>query len=255
MFLLGCANPLGSSAAVSSNYHPGIPGATSASMYYATVLSDNPTYYWRVGEASGSLANDSVGSNPGTLLGTFTWGISGAPIGDSNTALSLTTNGFFYSSTFVAGPTIFSLEVWFKTATLTGGKLIGFGNSQIPASSNYDRHIYMTNSGQIIFGCYPGSVQVVTSPASYNDGKWHHAVGTLSLAGMVLYMDGVSVGTNPATTAQAYSGYWRIGYDNLNSWTNVPASYYFNGSLDEIAVYMTQALTASKVLNHYTAAQ
>ena len=187
------------------------------------------------------------------MQGTFSWGFPGALVGDPDTSLSLTTNGFFYGPTLLVGPNVFSLETWFKTTTVIGGKLIGFGNLQIAASGSYDRHIYMSTTGQIYFGCYPGSVQVATSAISYNDGNWHHAVGTLSASGMVLYIDGVSVGTNPSTTAQVYSGYWRVGYDNLNSWTNAPAQYFFNGTLDETAVYMNQALTPAQVLKHFNA--
>jgi hypothetical protein len=250
IFLEGCAPPASS---MTSTFHPGIPGASGQLAYSSVILADSPTYYWRLGDSGGALASDLVGGNSGMMQGTYTWGIPGALFGDPNTALTLTTNGYFYGPTSVAGPTIFSLELWFKTTTATGGKLIGFGNLQTGASSNYDRHIYMTNSGQIYFGCYPGGVQVATSPLSYNDGNWHYAAATLSTSGMILYIDGASVGTNAATTAQAYSGYWRVGYDSLTGWTAPPTSNFFNGTLDEAAVYMTKALTPTQILNHYNA--
>ena len=60
-------------------------------------------------------------------------------------------------------------------------------------------------------------------------------VGTLGPDGMTLYVDGVKVATDPTTTsAQSYSGYWRIGGDNLDGWTNQPTSRNFNGTIDEV---------------------
>ena len=84
--------------------------------------------------------------------------------------------------------------------------------------------------------------------------------GTGSLA---LYVDGQLIGTNTTSTAQPYSGYWRVGGDNLNGWnldpwgsnsqgTTQPHSYYFNGTIADVAVYPT-ALSASQVAAHYAA--
>ena len=67
---------------------------------------------------------------------------------------------------------------------------------------------------------------------------------------MKLYVDGALVGTDGATTAQAYLGYWRLGGDNINGWPNQPASQWFNGSIDEFAVYST-ALSAGVAKNHF----
>ena len=49
------------------------------------------------------------------------------------------------------------------------------------------------------------------------------------------------------TNAQAYNGYWRVGGDR--SW---PASNYFAGTIDEVAVY-SFALTTAQVRAHYIA--
>ena len=81
---------------------------------------------------------------------------------------------------------------------------------------------------------------------------------------MTLYIDGHLVGTNATTSAQDYNGYWRIGGDNLNGWnldpwgsnsqgTTEPHSYYFNGTIADVAVYPA-ALSAAQVSAHYAAA-
>ena len=55
----------------------------------------------------------------------------------------------------------------------------------------------MDNSGRVTFGVNPGSVKTVRSAAAYNDGAWHHLVGTLGSTGLRLYVDGVLVGPTP----------------------------------------------------------
>ena len=74
--------------------------------------------------------------------------------------------------------------MWFRTTT-ADGKLIGFGNSRTGPSSSYDRHIFMNNAGQPVFGVHPGAVKTITSPGSYADGKWHHAVDDPACLGIV----------------------------------------------------------------------
>ena len=99
-----------------------------------------------------------------------------------------------------------------------GGRLIGFGDSQSGTSSRYDRHIWMLADGQVSTGVFTNSTVTIRSPRSYNDGQWHHVVATLGPAGMTLFIDGVLVGSNSNTGAQSYSGYWRVGGDNLRGW-------------------------------------
>ena len=57
------------------------------------------------------------------------------------------------------------MELWFKSDSGSGGKLLGYGDARTGNSSSYDRHVYLSNSGQIIYGNYPGSVQTVATPA------------------------------------------------------------------------------------------
>ena len=81
---------------------------------------------------------------------------------------------------------------------------------------------------------------------------------------LALYVDGQLIGTNTSSSAQGYSGYWRVGGDNLSGWnldpwgsnsqgTTQPHSYYFNGTIADVAVYPA-ALSAAQVAAHYAAA-
>ena len=168
-------------------------------------------------------------------------------------SLDGSTNSADYA-TQQTNPTAFTIEVWFRTTTPTG-KLIGFGSSATGGSGSYDRHLYVNKNGGVTFGVYPGSVKTISSAANtYADGKWHYAAATFSAAtGMTLYVDGAkAVADATVTTAQNYSGYWRVGYDSNGGWTNVGTSNFFQGSLRYAAVY-TSVLTAGQIANHYGA--
>ncbi|MDF2431613.1 MAG: trimeric autotransporter adhesin [Mucilaginibacter sp.] len=153
------------------------------------------------------------------------------------------------------GPQNFSISVWFKTSS-AGGLLVGFADAQTGSTAQYDRHIYMNNSGQIYFGLYPGTFQTINSTTTYADGNWHHVVATESTTnGANLFVDGTLQASDATmTTSQDYggSGYWRMGYNSLSGWPSAPSNTYFSGSLDDIAIYNTE-LTAYQVYALYGA--
>jgi PKD repeat protein len=123
---------------------------------------------------------------------------------------------------------------------------MGFGTGTTGLSSSYDRHVFMQDNGTLVFGTWTGVANTITSTDSYNDGLWHHVVAAQGVGGMRLYVDGELVGTNPQTGAEAYTGYWRIGGDN--TWSS--SSPYFNGRIDEFAVYPV-VLSPETVAEHY----
>ncbi len=217
--------------------------------YGSAVLDDGATKFWRLDD-SGSTVADWAGGDNTTAGSGVTRGTPGALQNSSDTASTFdgTANDVVVSKQLVPGPTTFSEEAWFKTTSATGGKIAGFGSSASGDSGNYDRHLFMDGDGRVYFGVYPGSSQTVNSRAGLNDGAWHQVVASLSSSGMALYIDGKRVASRTDVTgAQAYDGYWRIGGDN--TWAG---DKYFNGSIDEFAVYPT-ALTLAQVNAHYVA--
>ena len=216
-------------------------GGAPPTSWASAVAQSGPVLWWRLGEAPGATgAADSTSRTSGALYaGGVTLGTTGAVAGDTNTAATLDgSTGYVTSRLATPDPEALTASIWFRTTTTSGGRLFGFGNQQTGASSNYDRHLYMTNSGQLTWGVWNGYLRLATSTRSYNDGAWHQAVATIGPAGMALYVDGAVVGTNPAITqAQQFIGYWRVGYDNLNGWPGAPSSYAFGGAVDEFAVY------------------
>jgi hypothetical protein len=184
----------------------------------------------------------------------LTYGAPGALATGPNTAVqSAGSSGVAYTNTVGAGPSTYSLEAWINTSSVTGGKILGLENVQTGWGTTYDRQLYMTNNGRLAYGIVSGGVRTaVTSAASFNNGQWHHVVATQGATGMTLYVDGVSVGTNPTVTPDAANGFWRIGGGNVTGWANAPSSSALSGSYDEVAVYPS-ALSAARVSAHFAA--
>jgi len=221
-----------------------------SSAYANTVLDDGATLYYPLGDNRSDWGGSSTplfgtgatNTSPGAVAGVT---------GESASSFNGTTNGRVSSGSSSTVPGTFSTELWFNTTTTQGGKLMGFGSSQTGSSGSYDRHVYMQNNGRLTFGVYPGQVRTISSPAAYNDGRWHHVVATQGAGGIALYVDGTRVAQDTTvTTAQSYTGFWRIGGDNLGSWPGAPSSIYFRGAIDEVAVYGS-ALTSAQVSTHY----
>lgn len=216
-----------------------------------SVLPTSTYAYWPMDTGSGGLAYDvSTNADNGSLVAGPTWSVG--KIGNA-----LTFNGstqYVSTANSITSPAAFTVELWFKTNTGSGGKLIGFGSSQTGGSATFDRNVYMTNAGNLVYGVNNGTIKTVTSAGTYNNNVWHHLAATLGGSGLTLVVDGIRVGTDATTTsANSYSGYWRIGYDALSaSWPSRPTSDFYAGSLDEVHVY-TRQLSDAEASGDYSA--
>ncbi len=235
----------------------------TSSAYAQRIESDGPLFHLRYDEDSGTFISDSSGNDEDFRLnGAAQYQVAGALPADPSTALSVPGDDtYLVSEHRHDAPAQFSLETWFKTTATGGGKLIGFADSQQKPSVRFDKHLYMTSGGQLVFGTEgtPGTKQVITSPGSYRNGAWHYVVATQDDSGMTLYVDGTRVARNSVTTNRAGSGYWRIGGDCLMGWPNDTGSVdvhqnciprNWSGTLDETAVY-ERALSQTEVAEHY----
>jgi PKD repeat protein len=228
------------------------------SPYVDAVEASEPTHWWRFGEPDGTTTADSAGFQPLTTVGSATRGVPGAIPSDSNNRairFPAVAGTRTYTSVQDSPPDIVTVEAWFKTTSVLGGKIIGRGNRNTGDSTKTDRHIYLNNSGQVLFGVKPdANRQVVTSPDSYNDGAWHHTAASLSPTGMKLYVDGALVAerSDVVTGEHLALGYWRVGGDAVTNWPSAPTSGFLDGDIDEVAVYK-RPLTSAEVAAHYAA--
>lgn len=203
----------------------------------------------------------SLGSGGAYTEAGMTAGVTGALQGvqqglQATTAFAYTggtTNG--YGNTSQNNPNVFTIECWFRTNSTTGGWLVGLGSTTTGVSATKDRLLYLDSGNKLTFGVYPNAIKTIRSPATYNDNAWHHAAASLGAAGMRLYVDGALVASDATiTTAQNYTGYWRWAGANLDFWPNRPATDYYTGLLDEVAIYDKQ-LSDQRIAAHYQSNQ
>lgn len=220
--------------------------------YAGTVLGDNPSVYWRLGEPSGLTAFDSSGNNrPGTISATgVTYSQAGSSVGDSNTSMAL--DGATGQISSVSVPNNFAaMEVWFKTTTVLSsggqqeailatedtGSVPGvdmFATGRVGGSTLYFFLRWNNTSG----------FAAIESTAFINDGKWHHAVWTWDGTNHNVYLDGQSIGSTAAPQPITAGKLWCGAYRGTSN--------FYQGLVDEVACYIGP-LSAAQVLAHYTA--
>jgi PKD repeat protein len=226
-----------------------------ADAYGKAVFEADPDLFWRLADSTGTTAVDSsVTGNDGSYFGNVVKGRAGVLPDDAAVQLRRSAfnqaGGNVVAKNPVANPTTFSQEVWLKTTTTSGGRILGFGNSSSGSTSgSYDRHMYMLDNGKVRWGVYNGNTVTIDSTNALNDNQWHHVVTTFGPDGMKLYVDGQLNATNGNTSAQNYTGYWKLGGDN--TWGGNSQSYFL-GDVDEVAVY-SKVLPLKEIEKHYKA--
>jgi glucose/arabinose dehydrogenase len=216
--------------------------------YRAQVLGDGPVGYWRLGETGGTSAADETGANPGTYQAGPTLGVGGALASNSNTAASF--NG---SNQYVDVPSSASLnltsavtvEAWAKPAVMPG--VGNTGTLAMKATDPpYSYWLQVTDNDRAKFGVGVGGVnRPISAGGVVAPGSWYHLVGTYDGTTERLYVNGALVASQPLTGALGtVAGNFRIGTTRSSEW--------FNGAIDEVAVY-NKALTPAQVQAHYIA--
>lgn len=222
-----------------------------ADEYGASVFGSEPSLYWRFDDTSDVAADSSYfGASVGGYNTGAVKGQPGVVAGSDSVTLPGDESGTVGMPQNTSPTSSMTGEIWFNTTTTAGGKIFGFENTQTGNGQNYDKHLYMTNEGHLVWGTWIGYSAVIESPLAYNDGKWHQAVGVLDESGRKLYVDGQLVASSNVTGAENGEGKWRVGGGNIGGWPGQPSSFYFGGALDEFAIYPT-ALDATTIGAHY----
>jgi Concanavalin A-like lectin/glucanases superfamily len=216
------------------------------------VLADNPVGYWRLGEASGTVAADAAGTSTGTYQGGVILGAIGALAADPNTAARFDGSDDKVSMGDPAGGALdfgtgdFTVELWAKTTTNGERATV----SKRPSTGSYWQVTVTDDPG------HAGEIRVNVSAAvtrelygptvRVDDGAWHHVVVAFDRdSGTTAYVDGVgrfAAGDTGGSVDNA--GPFLVGKSTGYG--------YFAGDLDEVAVYPT-LLSAARVQAHFTA--
>jgi Concanavalin A-like lectin/glucanases superfamily len=215
------------------------------------VLADSPRAYWRLGETSGATAVDQLGVAPGTYTGGVVLGAVGALTGDPNTAARFDGSddrvimGDPANGSLDFGTGDFTAEAWVKTA-VNGERAIA--SKRLTSTGAYWQFTVTDDPGRtgtIRVNISDGSViRELYGPARrVDDGAWHHVVVVFDRdVGVTVYVDGISLATPaPATGDVSNTGPFLVGKSTGYG--------YFNGDIDEVAVYPA-VLPAARVQAH-----
>lgn len=207
--------------------------------YADVVLQDAPVGYWRLGESSGTVADDEVSTEDGTYIGSPTLGSTGALTGETVTAATFNGSSQYVRVTdrtsLDLGDT-FTLEAWVKPT---------LGASMTVISKGIGAYQMRVLSDGTLALNQEGTLGIAFSTTFLVDGQWAHVVATKSGASVAVYINGVDR-TNVIGSATFGNTNDPLGIGAANA----GASDFFNGSIDDAAVY-NYALTGAQVLNHY----
>jgi Concanavalin A-like lectin/glucanases superfamily/Fibronectin type III domain len=215
----------------------------STSSYSNAVLGDGPAGYWRLGETSGSTAVDASGGDNGSFVNGPVLGQASLLPGDSanrsvrfdgvNDYVRVPSSGSLSPGVGV------SLEAWIKPAALPS---TGAFRSVLTKAESYSLQFngprleftIMQNSARRRLQAPSGAIVV---------GQTYHVVGTYDGTTQRLYVNGAQVASAALTGAITTNG----NPVTVGSWSG--GSEFFNGTIDEPAVYTT-ALSAAQVSGH-----
>ncbi|HYM65292.1 MAG TPA: LamG-like jellyroll fold domain-containing protein, partial [Candidatus Sulfotelmatobacter sp.] len=222
---------------------------------YSSLILTTPglASYWRLGETSGTTAVDSFGTNNGTYTNSPTLGFSGALAFDPDTAVDF--NG---STQYVSIPdadylstvtnNALSVEFWtFPSGAVDGNVIVGKA-----ASSNFEWALSRAGTTDFRLTTYQlgGATYDSTSSQGPNwpDNAWYHVVATMKAGDNKLYVNGnlYAIGDD------GYTGSTGNGTSPVNIARRGDNSLYYNGAVDELAIYDT-ILTPDQIKAHYQA--
>ncbi|WP_264936497.1 LamG domain-containing protein, partial [Streptomyces sp. A012304] len=161
-------------------------------------LDSRPESYWRLGEEEGTAASSANEANLGKDRGTYqnvTLQAAGAIAGDPGTAATFgsSTSRIDLPAGTLKKSRDAAVEVWFKTIpTGVGGPLVGYQDKAWgTAPGTGVPMLYVGTDGKLRGQFWTGTVQPITDiTKNVNDGKWHHAVLSMSGSTQSLYLDG-----------------------------------------------------------------
>ncbi|MFE0151046.1 DUF6531 domain-containing protein [Nonomuraea sp. NPDC059007] len=226
----------------------------SGSQYRSRVLDADPFAYWRLGEATGTVAADQTHAEREATYQSVTLGEPGALAATPDTAAKFTIGSVVKLPGNIVphlGDQV-SVELWFKTA---GSGVLAAAGTQETNGAAHGPMLYVGTDGKLR-GALGTVSNPITSAAPVNDNAWHHAVLTVSGVDQALYLDGQRVGTTTGTVT-AWRQFASIGNGVVDPAVSPagPATkqaFPLQGAIDEVALY-GQPLTEAEIADHFAA--
>ena len=197
-----------------------LPSAAQAQSPYADLVASTPglTAYWRLGEPTGTVADDAKGAADGTYVGGPALGARGALSADADTAARF--DGVDDEMQAGAAATG-TLEGWFfweagvalmRDSTTSGGWIATFDSG-----------------GRVAYRVAGTTFMTPLATADVRDG-WHHVALTVAGGATAFYLDGALVHSGTGAGAAGPVMPWHV-------MRNGTTTQYARGRADEVAVY------------------
>lgn len=236
----------------------------NVSAYGDTVIADGAIAYWRLNDSSGTTATDLVGNLDGTYTGGPALGVDGLIPSDSDNAVD-----FDGQDDFVAIPngtalnsggpyTARSVELWFEADDVNSRQVI-FEEGGVTRGLA----AYLDEGDLYVIGWNTKDDDVTTpwgpewiSVPVFADTSYHLVLALDGSGDLVGYLNGLDFGS-VSNVGNLFKHSAGVGIGAMNddvrfhdgSVTDPGSGYYFNGTIDDVAVYNT-ALSGSTVQDH-----
>jgi hypothetical protein len=225
------------------------------SFYTTAVKADGASGLWRLDDATGASAGDTLGSTAGSYLGSHALAASGPLVSQGGPGAS-----FDGTSSAVAvapdgsdvGTSPYTFELWARPTSVDGTYRFLVSHEETLAGKREGTGIWLSRSG-LGFERWGGGVDTsITDAKGLPLDAWSQISASFDGTTMRLYLDGVLVGSR-ATTAplSALPGPIVIGAGAPSGAAQAGAhAGFFAGDLADVARYPT-ALARAHVAAHY----
>ena len=224
--------------------------------YYAAVQATGPLVWWRLGEPSGTVSDDEIGSANADYVNTPTLGVASLLSGDTNTSVTFSRASLEHTSAntnMPAGSSAgFSAKGWVRFATVTAATRYPiarwFGGTGAP-----DTQVYYN----VAVGAWRYLYQDATGFRNTHSDAWTPSTATTyfivvthdySAESVKFYVNGTLLSTEDVSV----NGVPVVHAAGSSASVGRAASDYWDGTLDEVALY-NGVLTPTQVLALYNA--
>jgi len=208
--------------------------------------------YWKLEESSGTTYVDNLANINGQALVSPPTPVSPGIVGDCQDF-----NGTSDFITVADDPLLdwaadqgFTIELWFNATNVASRNKVMIGRDEAGGT-----HWWLglsQNTGYANWNLLDSTRvgAAVTGSTSLNDGQWHHlvAVRDESLNQNRLYVDGGLAGTVSYDYGAGFGAATTLGIGYMAY--NLNPDYYYDGKLDEIAIY-ARALDLTEIQDHW----
>jgi len=181
--------------------------------------------HWKLDEAEGEIAHESINHRDGTLHGGPTWQLAAGKV---NGALEFDGIDDYVSTPFILDPATgaFSVFAWVRGAR-PGQAILSQANGQNWLSAETGTGALMSDLAIGLVPKPPSSQAVIT------DGDWHRVGVSWDRASLMLYVDGVEVARKASERGVPGSA----GGLHIGAGKNLEAGSFWFGLIDDVRIY------------------